>query len=105
MTATPDLAAIYVTAGGPFGAAAAVEDAGKGGKIKIICYDFVDETMEFVQKGIITGTIGQQPYAQGHDPAVRLYNYLVGGVVPPAARLLTRSDFVTQENIDQFWSE
>ncbi len=31
MTANPDLAGIYVTAGGPFGAAKAVEEAGKGG--------------------------------------------------------------------------
>ncbi len=105
MTAYPDLAGIYVTAGGPFGAAAAVEDAGNGGKIKMVSYDFVDETMEFVQKGIITGTIGQDPFAQGHDPAIRLFNYLVAGVVPPAGRLLTRADFVTKENIDQFWSK
>jgi ribose transport system substrate-binding protein len=104
MTANPDLSAIYVTAGGPFGAAAAVEDAGKGGEIKMISYDFVDETMEYVKKGVITGTIGQQPYAQGHDPAIRLYNYLVGGVVPPAGKLLTKADFVTQDNIDEFWS-
>lgn len=103
MNANPDLAGIYVTAGGPFGAAAAVEDAGKAGKVKIVCYDFVDETMEFVKKGVITGTIGQQPFAQGHDPAVRLYNYLVAGEVPKAARLLTVADFVTKDNIDQFW--
>ena len=31
MNSNPDLSAIYVTAGGPFGAAKAVEDAGKGG--------------------------------------------------------------------------
>jgi ribose transport system substrate-binding protein len=105
MTATPDLAGIYVTAGGPFGAAAAVEDAGKAGKIKMVSYDFVDETMEFVQKGVITGTIGQQPFAQGHDPAVRLFNYLVAGEKPAAARLLTRADFVTRANIDQYWSK
>lgn len=105
MTANPDLAGIYVTAGGPFGAASAVEDAGKVGKVKVVAYDFVEETMEAVQKGIITGTIGQGPFAQGHDPAIRLYNYIVGGVVPPAGRLLTRSDFVTLENIDQFWSK
>ncbi len=34
MTANPDLAGIYVTAGGPFGAAAAVEDAGKTGEVE-----------------------------------------------------------------------
>jgi ribose transport system substrate-binding protein len=105
MTANPELAGIYVTAGGPFGAAAAVEDAGKAGDIKIVSYDFVDETMEFVQKGVITGTIGQQPFAQGHDPAIRLFNYLVAGEKPPAARLLTKADFVTKENIDEFWSK
>ncbi|HEY9595733.1 MAG TPA: sugar ABC transporter substrate-binding protein, partial [Spirochaetia bacterium] len=105
MTANPDLSAIYVTAGGPFGAAKAVEDAGKGGVVKIVSYDFVDETMEFVKKGVITGTLGQDPYAQGHDPAIRLYNYLVGGVVPEAGRLLTKADFVTKDNISQFWSK
>ena len=105
MTAHPNLSGIYVTAGGPFGAAAAVDDAGKAGKIKIVSYDFVDETMEYVQKGVITGTIGQDPFAQGHDPAIRLFNYIVAGEVPPAGRLLTRADFVTKDNIDQFWKK
>jgi ribose transport system substrate-binding protein len=102
MNAHPDLSAIYVTAGGPFGAAKAVEDAGKTGKVKIISYDFVDETMMFVKKGVITGTIGQNPYAQGHDPAIRLFNYLVSGEIPPAAKLLTRADLVTKENMSKF---
>lgn len=105
MTSNPDLSGIYVTAGGPFGAAAAVEAAKKVGTVKIVCYDFVDETMEYVKKGVISGTIGQDPFAQGHDPAIRLYNYLVGGVVPPAGRLLTRADFVTKDNIDKFWKK
>ena len=102
MISNPDLAAIYVTAGGPFGAAAAVEDAGKSGAIKIICYDFVDETMEFLKKGVISGTVGQHPYAQGHDPVIRLFNYLVGGVVPPAGLLYTRADVVTKDNMADF---
>ncbi len=105
MTANPDLSAIYVTAGGPFGAAKAVEDAGKAGKVKIVCYDFVDETMQFVKTGVITGTLGQDPFAQGHDPAIRLYNYLIGGVVPPAGKLLTKADFVTKDNISQFYKQ
>lgn len=104
MSAHPDLAGIYVTAGGPFGAAAAVEDAGKMGEVQAVSFDFVEETMEFVQKGVIYGTIGQDPFAQGHDPAIRLYNYLVGGEVPECGRLVTRADLVTQENIDEYWS-
>jgi ABC-type sugar transport system substrate-binding protein len=104
MTANPDLAGMYVTAGGPFGAAAAVEDAGKTGQVKVISFDFVDETMEYVKKGVISATIGQGPFAQGHDPAVRLFNYLVTGEAPECGRLLTEAALVTQENIDQYWT-
>lgn len=104
MTANPDLAGIYVTAGGPFGAAAAVEAAGKTGEVKVISFDFVDETMEFVKKGVISGTIGQGPFAQGHDPAIRLFNYLMTGEAPECGRLLTEAALVTQENIDQYWT-
>jgi ribose transport system substrate-binding protein len=103
MTANPDLAGIYVTAGGPFGAAKAVDEANMGGKIKVVSFDFVDETMQYVQKGVISATIGQDPYAQGHDPAIRLFNYLVGGQKPDCPKLITRSDVVTKDNIDQFW--
>ena len=104
MSANPDLAGIYVTAGGPFGAAAAVEDAGKAGKVWVVSFDFVEETMQFVDKGVIYATIGQDPYAQGHDPAIRLFNYLVAGQVPACGRLVTRADIVTKENLAQFWT-
>ena len=50
MTANPDLAGIYVTAGGPFGAGQAVEDAGKTGKVQVVSFDFVDETMQLRQE-------------------------------------------------------
>ncbi len=104
MSANPDLAGIYVTAGGPFGAAAAVEDAGKAGEVQVVSFDFVEETMQFVDKGVIYATIGQDPFAQGHDPAIRLFNYMVGGEVPACGRLVTRADIVTKENIADFWT-
>lgn len=102
ITANPDLDAIYVAAGGNVGAARAIEDAGLAGRVHVFAYDFVEQTIEFVRKGIIAGTIGQQPVAQGRDPAIRLFNYLVAGEVPQAGRMLTRSDFVTAENMASF---
>jgi methyl-accepting chemotaxis protein/ribose transport system substrate-binding protein len=57
-----------------------------------------------VQDGVIYATIGQNPFAQGHDPAVRLFNYLVAGDVPPCARLVTDASIVTAENISEFWT-
>jgi ABC-type sugar transport system substrate-binding protein len=103
MAAYPDLKGIYVTAGGPFGAAAAVADAGKAGEVQVVSFDFVDETMQYVQDGVIYATIGQNPYAQGHDPAIRLFNYLVAGELPPCARLVTEAAVVTQDNISEYW--
>jgi ribose transport system substrate-binding protein len=105
MSANPDLSAFMVCAGGAFGVGKAIEDSGKAGVVKLINYDFIDETMEQVAKGVCTGTIGQGPFAQGHDPAIRLYNYLVGGVVPQAGRLLTKADFVTKANVDKYWTK
>ncbi len=104
MMANPDLAGIFSAAGGSFGTARALEEKGKTGVIKFVCYDFMDEVMEYVAKGVITGTIGQGPYEQGHDPAIRLYNYIVGGVVPPAAKLYNPMPFVTKENYLEYWT-
>jgi ABC-type sugar transport system substrate-binding protein len=103
MSANPDLNGIYVTAGGPFGAGKAVVEAGKIGKVKVVCFDFVDETMDGVKNGSIYATIGQDMYAQGHDPAVRLYNYLVAGIVPADPKLFTNYDVVTKDNVDKYY--
>lgn len=102
MTAHADLGGIIAIAGSPFGAARAVEEAGRAGKVHLITFDAVDETMDYVEKGVIVATIGQNPDAQGHDPVVRLYNYLVAGQVPPYGKLVTRADVITKENAAQF---
>ncbi len=104
MTAYPDLNGIYVTAGGPFGAAKAVEDSGKSGKVWVVSFDMVDETMEFVKSGTIYATIALDPFNVGRDPAIRLYNYLVGGEVPKCGKLFSKANVVTKENMDQYYT-
>jgi methyl-accepting chemotaxis protein len=100
----PDLAGVYVTDGGvPFGAAQAVEAAGRGGQVKIVGHDLVDETMRYLQQGIISATASQDPFAQGHDPVIHLFNYLVAGKEPPSPQLLTRIEMITRENYSRFW--
>ena len=90
---------IYIIDGGiPVGVARAVVDAGLAGKVKLVSHDLVDETMEYVSKGVITATLGQDPFAQGHDTVVHLFNHLVTGWRPSTPRLLTAREVVTQEN-------
>ena len=98
----PRTAVVGATPVSPFGAARAVDEAGKAGTVHLVTFDAVDETMDYVDKGVIDATIGQDPDAQGHDPAVRLYNYLVSGQLPPYGRLYTRAEMITKANAAQF---
>jgi methyl-accepting chemotaxis protein len=98
----PRLAGIYVTVAAA-GVAQAVSDASLGGKVAIICHDLTEECMPYVIKGVITATVGQDPYGQGHDPAIHLFNHLVAGWTPRDERLLTEMDLVTPANYQQFW--
>jgi len=100
----PNIQGLYVTAGAtPHAVARAVIEAGRQGQIKIIAHDLVDETMRDLQQGILTATLGQDAFAQGHEPVIHLYNYLAAGWRPPAPRLLTNLDVVTRRNYEQFW--
>jgi methyl-accepting chemotaxis protein len=99
----PRLAGIYST-GCETGSALAVANAGLAGRITMICHDITDDVMHYVAKGVISATIGQDPYAQGRDAAVHLFNHLAAGWQPPEPRLLTSMDLVTKSNYQQFWA-
>jgi len=100
----PELAGFYVTRGGlPFACARAVARLNRRGQVRIIAHDLVDSTMEYLSRGIITGTLNQDPFAQGHDPVIHMYNHLATGWQPPTPRLLTHMDLVTAENYRDFW--
>lgn len=102
----PGLSGIYVAGGGtPFGAARALVESGAAGRIKLVTHDLVDETMKYLTQGAVTATIGQDPYAQGHDPVIHLFNNVVSGWLPHTARMLTTMDMITQENYKHFWQE
>jgi len=100
LTAHPDLKGIYVTAGGPFGAAKAIQDAGLTGKIKIVAHDWMEETIAFVRSGEITAVLDQDPFNQGFAPVVSAFNQLAGGIVPEEINWF-EGDVATPENVDE----
>ena len=102
LTANPDLAGLFVVAEGKIGAARALEETGRYKDVKLICFDLHDDMPDWIERGIVAAAIGQEANVQGRDPAIRLYNYIVGGVVPEAGRLFTNSDVVTKANAAQF---
>jgi ribose transport system substrate-binding protein len=101
ITSTPDLVAIYATAGGPFGAAQAVKAAGKEGSIKVIGYDFTQENIAAIRGGSMYGATGQDEFGQGYNVAITLFNAIVSHPKPEKVLQPAVSLFMTKENVDK----
>lgn len=97
-TANPDLEMVYVTAGGPFGAAKAVLDLGLTGKVGVVGYDHTPENMDYLNSGEMFGLIDQAPFTQAFDGTVTLYNYIVTGTPPADSIRFVEGNLLTSAN-------
>ena len=101
MTAHPDLAAIYATnEGGAIGLALAVEQKKKVGKVKIIGFDSSEQEIDYLQKGVITGFVVQNPFQIGYLGVKTLYEHLAGVKKAPT-RIDTGVVWVEMKNFNQ----
>lgn len=67
MTSNPNLKAIYATnEGAAIGVATAVKEKGNADKIKVVGFDSSDQEIKFLEEGIITGFVVQNPYNMGY---------------------------------------
>lgn len=96
----PNLSGIIIQSGVIKGVIRAIEESGLVGKVKLICYDYDDEVMELIRKGIIYAAIGQDPFSQGHDPIIAMYNYLVTKE-KPASVSYTRTEFIDIRSVSE----
>ena len=76
MTSNPDLAIIYVTAGGSEAAAKAIRDAKATSKVGVVGYDNLPEKQQYLKGGEILALIDQAPARQSFDSLVMLHNIL-----------------------------
>lgn len=91
--------AIYMTAGGVGGACMAIEESGYAGKIKLFTHDCTSESRPYLEKGVISATLGQEPYRQGYLPVKLLYDYFLDKKKPETDRIYTNCDIIIRENI------
>ncbi|MEO0294176.1 MAG: sugar-binding protein [candidate division WOR-3 bacterium] len=92
------------------GAARAVKALNKKGKIKIVGFDTVPITLDFIREGYIQGTVGQRPYMMGYVSIKVLYDICLGkelelpeGLKAVDGIIDTGIIFVTAENIDEYF--
>ena len=97
----PGICAIYSTTGMQVMLAKAIEDTGNVGKIKAVVFDQNDEIFSYIKKGIIAAAIDHDPFSQGHDPIILMYNHIVDGLELPAERVKCKANIVDEENIGE----
>lgn len=96
--------------------AQAVVSAGKGNQVKVICDDSDTQTLNFIDQGVIAGSVVQQPWQQGYMGAYLLAAEHVlgkaktmaivkpflssdGSTLSSGVGLITRSDITAYESL------
>jgi ribose transport system substrate-binding protein len=82
--AHPDLTGVYVThSAAAQGASAAIKQANKGGKIKLIAFDGDPQQIVDLKRGVYDALVVQEPYQMGFQ-SVKLAGQLARGQVKPS---------------------
>ena len=98
------ISGIYVTEGAtPHAVARAVKEGDKARKIVIVGHDLTTDSSQCMKDRSIAALLGQDPFTQGHDPVIHLFNHLVAGWTPLVPRFLTKPEVITPDNYKQFW--
>lgn len=100
LQAHPDITGIFAandTMG--MGAAQAVKNAGKQGKIKIISVDGIQSMLQSIKKGVNTGTITQYPYAEGQMAVQACIALIQGKKIEK--RVVAPIEYISSANVDK----
>lgn len=94
---------VVISCCGEVGPAAAkvAEEMGISEDMIIIAIDDVAETLDWISKGVIYGTMAQNFYSSGYVGASMIIDNILNGVVPPEHND-TGSLFVSLDNIDNY---
>jgi len=100
LAANPDLKGYLNCDATGSGLAAAVEEAGKAGKVVVVTMDNLVEILEYVKKGTISATSSTIPQMQGSMAVLMLWQASIGMEIPKVVD--TGIAFIDSSNIDQW---
>ncbi len=85
----------------------AVKDAGKTGKVKIVCFDEETDTLAGVKSGDIEATVVQQPFQFGYESIINMNKVLNGdkSVIPAGKQIFVPTKAITKSGVDAFKTE
>lgn len=76
-----------------------VQQSGNAGKISMVGFDLLPQTAEFIQNGVVTFTISQNPAEQGYQAVKVLVDFLQDGTA--ISGVDTGAQFITAENLSE----
>ena len=100
LAANPDLKGYLNCDATGSGLAAAVEEAGKAGKVVVVTMDNLIEILEYVKKGTISATSSTIPQMQGSMAVLMLWQASIGVEIPKVVD--TGIAFIDSSNIDEW---
>lgn len=82
----------------------AVKDAGKVGKVKIVCFDEEPDTLAGIKSGAIDATVVQQPFEFGYQSVINMDKFLNGdkSVIPASKQIFVPTKAITKADVDAF---
>ncbi len=102
LSANPDLNALFgVSAECAIAQGKIVEERGLKGKITIVGFDDLDETLDYIRAGTVYATAVQKPFMMGYL-GVKIAHDLAKGGVLESDIIDTGVTIVTKENVDSY---
>jgi ABC-type sugar transport system substrate-binding protein len=83
------------------GAVEALKAAGLSGKVKVIGYDALPETLKAIQSGDVYGTVEQFPGVQARTGLRTLLDFINKGAKPDKHDIFISPELITQKNLDK----
>lgn len=82
----------------------AVRDAGKIGKVKIVCFDEDDETLAGIKEDAIYATVVQQPFEFGRQSIEMMVKILDGdrSMIPASKQILVPTVGIKKDGVEAF---
>ena len=95
----PDIDAVFIIAGGVYGAGRAISRLQENQRPLVIAFDSVPSTVQMMQQGIIKAILYQHPYRQGHLAVDLAFEYLVNGRHPDKSEYILNNEIRLLENL------
>ena len=82
----------------------ALKDAGKLGKVKVVCFDEEDDTLQGIKDGYIYASVVQQPFEFGYRAMHLLAEIVTGDTssVPPGKQIIIPTRVIKQDDVAEF---